>query len=226
MFAQTTETSHLVFNFGEQGTGPVKEVPGETHFVVVVFITPFAHCGVLPFLKPFILHHRQYCHAGFSCEHQTHLDEWCSSASLFLTAARGCLYQGVLFWPLGLWRTGLWWTSWEYYQVLPLCSMQRSRPSLKKEEEEEDKHEIRHRHPSARAVRAVLYQLHRKECMCVVFQFWSWNRTDPVCHLEDKKGNSSFFNKGKYSVNKYSAAVFLSLLKEIKTDSQQKWPFS
>lgn len=68
------DRSYLVFDFREQSTGPVKEVLGESHFVVVVFIPPFAHCSVLPLLKPFILHHRQYCHARFSCEHVTHKD--------------------------------------------------------------------------------------------------------------------------------------------------------
>lgn len=62
--------SYLVSDFREQSTGPVEEVLSESHFVVVIFITPFAHRGVLPLLKPFILHHRQYCHARFPCEHE------------------------------------------------------------------------------------------------------------------------------------------------------------
>lgn len=66
------DRSHLVFDFREQSTGPVKEVLSKSHFVVVVFVAPFAHRSVRPFLKPFILHHRQYGHARFSCERETH----------------------------------------------------------------------------------------------------------------------------------------------------------
>lgn len=107
----------------------------------MVFIASFAHGGVLPLLKPFILHHGQYCHARFSCQQDTHktsqllckniqtgLLVWCSSSR----TGRGWRYQGVFFWPLGLWRMASWWTSWEYYRVLPLYSVQRSPPSLKK----------------------------------------------------------------------------------------------
>lgn len=68
--AEIRETSYLVSDFREQFTGPVKEVLGKSHLVVIVFIPSFAHCGVLPFLKPLILHHGQYCHARFSCEYE------------------------------------------------------------------------------------------------------------------------------------------------------------
>lgn len=67
-YMMTSYQSYLVFDFGEQCAGPVKEVISKSHFVVVVFIPSFAHSGVLPFLKPFIIHHGEYCHARFSCE--------------------------------------------------------------------------------------------------------------------------------------------------------------
>lgn len=60
---EMVEVSYPVFNFREHSTGPVKEVFSKSHLVIVVLDTPFAHSGVLPFLKPFVLHHGQYGHA-------------------------------------------------------------------------------------------------------------------------------------------------------------------
>lgn len=57
------ELPYPVFNFREHSTGPVKEVFSKSHLVVVVIGPPFAHSFVLPFLKPFILHHGQYGYA-------------------------------------------------------------------------------------------------------------------------------------------------------------------
>lgn len=62
--------SYLVFNFREHSAGPVKEVLSKSHFVIVVFITPFADSSVFPLLKPFIVNHGEYCHAGFSCRNE------------------------------------------------------------------------------------------------------------------------------------------------------------
>lgn len=66
----TAYGSYLVFNFREHSAGPVKEVFSKSHFVVVVFITPFTHSSVFPLLKPFIVNHDEYCHAGFSCRNE------------------------------------------------------------------------------------------------------------------------------------------------------------
>lgn len=65
-YLQRMTLPYLVFDFREQSAGPVKEVLSKSHFVVVVFIAPFAYCGVLPFLEPFVLHHRENCHARFT----------------------------------------------------------------------------------------------------------------------------------------------------------------
>lgn len=60
-------SSYLVLDLGEDGAGPVEEPLGEPHLVLVVLVAPLAHCGVLPFLEPLVLHHGQDGHAGLPC---------------------------------------------------------------------------------------------------------------------------------------------------------------
>ena len=62
----------LSFDLGKYGAGPFEEFVGESHFVLVVLVSPLADRRVRPFLEPLVLHHGQYGHAALPGTQRTH----------------------------------------------------------------------------------------------------------------------------------------------------------